>query len=201
MPQIVVKALDPLFDHPLHSVEEVHIRKLLHLIHVDGFDNLLVIVQNPRLGSLVRNRPAYESNIMPRTSLASPFLLKQHVCDRKQEVNIPGMNRSSFVADNASQAELGGELSAASQSACDFDVVLSFVFKITLIIGVAEYPVNGAVDISASLFERLAGLRSADTHCTHHLNALRVDATRCTARSRASQIDRSVDIRILHVTE
>ena len=56
-----------------YPAEEVHIRELLHLLHIYRFDHFLVVVENPRLGPFVGYRLAYERNVVPALLSAKPF--------------------------------------------------------------------------------------------------------------------------------
>lgn len=71
MPRLLTIDHDCRLRHILHSLEEVNIGKLLHLLHIDNLYNLLIVEQNPRcLLRVIAQRLADESYVMAeRTTL------------------------------------------------------------------------------------------------------------------------------------
>ena len=49
----------------LETTKEVNIRKLLHLIRIEGFDDFLVVEEDPRVMCFVGEWLADESDVMP----------------------------------------------------------------------------------------------------------------------------------------
>jgi len=54
----------------LQTPEEIHVRKLLHLLHISGLGYLLVVEEDPRSGLLVGNLFTNECNIVTVAVLA-----------------------------------------------------------------------------------------------------------------------------------
>jgi len=55
----------------LHPMEEIHVSELLHLVHIDGLDDLLVVEEYPTRFAFVSNVLPYEGHIVSKSPVSA----------------------------------------------------------------------------------------------------------------------------------